>query len=158
MNGYQLTFYTERNRRHGHQAICDWLLAEARRLGAFGATVIDCAEGTGHAGAHHAPHGFRLADQPVQIVLAVTEDEAARLLALVQAEGVHVFYTKIPVEFGAIGNSEPKRDHHLFPLRKCGAQADDGDRLGSADLLPQVLSPRVKRPACRMLGLLFGLV
>jgi PII-like signaling protein len=136
MNGYQLTFYTERNRRHGHQSVCDWLLTEARRLGVKGATVIDCAEGTGHAGAHHAPHGFRLADQPVQIVLAVTEDEAAHLLALVQSEGVHVFYTKIPVEFGVIGDSEPKPEHHLFPLRKRGAPSDDGDRPGGADALP----------------------
>jgi PII-like signaling protein len=103
MNGYQLTFYTERNRRHGSQPVCDWLLAEARRLGVHGATVMDCAEGTGHAGAHHAPHAFRVADQPVQIVFAVTEDEAARLLERVIAERVHAFYTKVAVEFGVIG-------------------------------------------------------
>ncbi|RQH02791.1 DUF190 domain-containing protein [Paraburkholderia dinghuensis] len=136
MNGYQLTFYTERNRRHGHQAICDWLLSEARRLGVRGATVIDCAEGTGHAGAHHAPHAFRVYDQPVQIVLALTADEAARLLALVQVEGVHVFYTKVPVEFGVIGAGAPKRERHLFPLRKWGASADKGDRSGNSGLLP----------------------
>lgn len=136
MNGYQLTFYTERNRRHGHQAVCDWLLAEARRLGVKGATVIDCAEGSGHAGAHHAPHGLRTCDQPVQIVLALTADEAGRLLALVQVEGVHVFYTKIPVEFGVIGAGAPKREHHLFPIRTSGARQDNGDRRVRCGLLP----------------------
>jgi PII-like signaling protein len=136
MNGYQLTFYTERNRRHGHQALCEWLLSEARRLGVKGATVIDCAEGTGHAGAHHAPRAFRVYDQPVQIVLALTADEAGRLLALVQVEGVHVFYTKIPVEFGVIGAGVPKREHHLFPLRMWGAHAGGGDRPANPDSLP----------------------
>jgi PII-like signaling protein len=128
MNGYQLTFYTERNRRHRHQEVCDWLLAEARRLGVKGATVIDCAEGTGHAGAHHAAHGFRVADQPVQIVLAVTADEAGRLLALVAAEGVHAFYTKVPVEFGVIGGA-PAGEHRLFPLRKWGVTSSAARRV-----------------------------
>jgi PII-like signaling protein len=118
MNGYQLTFYTERNRRHHNQPVCDWLLGEARRLGVMGATVIDCAEGTGHAGAHHAPHAFRVADQPVQIVLAVTAEEAERLLAIVEAADVHVFYTRIPVEFGVIGADAPQREHRLFPFKK----------------------------------------
>jgi len=136
MNGYQLTFYTERNRRHGHQTVCDWLLAEASRLGVKGATVIDCAEGSGHTGAHHAPHGLRVADQPVQIVLAVTADEAGRLLTLVQVEGVHVFYTKIPVEFGVIGAGVPKREHHLFPIRTPGARGNNGGRLARSGLLP----------------------
>jgi PII-like signaling protein len=71
MNGYQLTFYTEQNRRHGHRTVCEWLLHEVRELGIGGATVINCAEGIGHAGAHHAAHALRLADQPVQIILAV---------------------------------------------------------------------------------------
>ena len=33
MNGYQLTFYTEQNRKHGHQTVCEWLLHEVRQLG-----------------------------------------------------------------------------------------------------------------------------
>jgi len=38
--------------------------------------VIDCAQGTGHAGAHHEAHLLWAADQPVQVILAVTDDEA----------------------------------------------------------------------------------
>jgi PII-like signaling protein len=125
MNGYQLTFYTERNRRHGHQPLCEWLLGEARRLGVLGATVIDCAEGFGHEGAHHAPHGLRVADQPVQVVLAVTDDEAARMLALVRDEGIHAFYTRIPVEFGVLGGEVPKREHRRFPFGKKSAHGSD---------------------------------
>jgi PII-like signaling protein len=110
MHGSQLTFYTEQNRRHGHQSVCEWLLAQARELGIHGVTVVPCAEGVGHAGAHHAAHRLRLADQPLQIVMAVTDDEAERVLAAVTRANVQVFYVRSPVEFGLIGaaNSEQK--------------------------------------------------
>jgi len=119
MNGYQLTFYTERNRKHGHRTVCEWLLHEVRELRMGGATVINCAEGIGHAGAHHAAHALRLVDQPVQIILAVTEEEAERLLALVRAENVHVFYVRTPIEFGVIGDDLPhKSSLHLPRIRR----------------------------------------
>ena len=116
MNGYQLTFYTEQNRRHGHHTITEWLLHEAKHLGIHGATVISCAEGTGHAGVHHAAHMLRLDDQPVQIILAVTEDEADRLLDAVKAEHVHVFYTRSPIEFGVLGDDAPAAGKKRFTL------------------------------------------
>lgn len=116
MNGYQLTFYTEQNRRHGHHTITEWLLHEAKHLGIHGATVISCVEGTGHAGAHHAAHMLRLDDQPVQIILAVTEDEADRLLDAVKAERVHVFYTRSPIEFGLLGDDAPAVSKKRFSL------------------------------------------
>jgi PII-like signaling protein len=108
MNGFQLTFYTGRNRRHGSRTICEWLLHEVRELGIRGATVIGASEGVGHAGARHAAHMLRLDDQPVQIILAVTEDEAQRLLDIVRAERVHVFYTRAPIEFGLLGEDDPQ--------------------------------------------------
>lgn len=115
MNGYQLTFYTEHNRYHGHRTVCEWLLHEAKHLGINGATVINCAEGTGHAGAHHAAHMLKLADQPIQVVLAVTDDEARRMLESVQAEHIHVFYTRSPIEFGLVGGDEPRpKQKHLL--------------------------------------------
>jgi PII-like signaling protein len=111
MNGYQLTFYTEQNKRHGHQTVCEWLLHEVRVLGIHGATVINCAEGIGHAGAHHAAHMLRLADQPQQIVLAVTEDEAERLMTRVREERIHIFYMRVPIEFGVLGEGLPASSH-----------------------------------------------
>lgn len=117
MNGYQLTFYTEHNQKHGHRTVCDWLLHEVRRLGIGGATVINCAEGVGHAGSRHAAHLLKLADQPVQIILAVTEVEAQQLLDLVRVENVHVFYVRFPIEFGMIGEElthKPSKHFSLF--------------------------------------------
>jgi hypothetical protein len=76
--------------------------------------VIDCAEGIGHAGAHHAAHMLKLTDQPVQIILAVTEEESERLLDLVRTEHIHVFYVRIPIEFGLIGeDASPKPARHF---------------------------------------------
>ena len=121
MNGHQLTFYTEQNHKHGHQTVCEWLLHEARQLGIRGATVISVAEGVGHAGAHHAAHVFKLTDQTLQIILAVTEDEAERMLAIVRAANVHVFYTRFPIEFGVIGDdasdeAQPHKAPKMFSL------------------------------------------
>lgn len=122
MTGYQITFYTEQNRRHGHQTICEWLLAQVRQLGIGGATVISAAEGIGHAGAHHAAHFIAAADQPVQIIMAVTEDEAEQLMQVVVAEKIHAFYTKFPIEFGLLGPADApiqgKRFDWHHPLSK----------------------------------------
>jgi PII-like signaling protein len=119
MNGYQLTFYTEQNRHHGHRTVCEWLLHEAKQLGIHGATVINCAEGTGHAGAHHAAHTLKLADQPLQVILAVTEDEAQRMLDTVKSERVHVFYTRSPIEFGVLGEKEQRGEQKHLSLFGC---------------------------------------
>jgi len=103
--GYQLTFYSEQNRRHDHQPVVEWLLSVAKQAGIRGATVVAAAEGIGHAGARHAARFFELADQPVQVIFAVTEGEAETLLAAVRQGSVPVFYTRCPIEFGIVGGN-----------------------------------------------------
>lgn len=116
MNGFLLTFYTEHDRHHGQRTVCEWLLHEASRLGIHGVTVINCAQGTGHAGAHHGAHLLNLADQPVQVILAATEDETQRMLDAVEAEHVHVFYTRFPIEFGVLGGDEQQTGKTRFSI------------------------------------------
>jgi len=41
-----------------------------------------------------------LADQPLEVVAAVSAEEAQRLFERLRSEGVHVFYVKTPMEFG----------------------------------------------------------
>jgi PII-like signaling protein len=110
MKGYQLTFYTEQNRRHGHQTVVECLLSIAKHVGIHGATVVAAAEGIGHAGARHAARFFELADQPQQVIFAVTEGEAEALLEAVRESNVAVFYTRCPIEFGMLG-AEPATKH-----------------------------------------------
>jgi len=103
MNGYQITFFTQQDHRHKGKPIGDWLVHLAQELDLRGATLIPCGEGFGHHRRIHSAHFFELADQPQEVVMAVTEEEAQRLFERLQAEGVHLFYVKAPVEFGILG-------------------------------------------------------
>lgn len=106
MKGYQITFFTQQDRRHHGKPIADWLLRLAKELHLHGATVLPASEGFGHRGRIHSAHFFELADQPVEIMMAVTEEEAARLFERLGTEGVHLFYVKTPVEFGTLGGND----------------------------------------------------
>jgi len=106
MNGYQITFFTQQDHRHKGKPIGDWLVHLAQELGLLGATLIPGGEGFGHHHRIHSAHFFELADQPQEVVMAVTEDEAQRLFERLRAEGVHLFYIKAPVEFGTLGGGE----------------------------------------------------
>jgi uncharacterized protein len=103
MNGYQVSFLTVQGHRHAGKPMAEWLMQVAMELGLRGATTIAASEGFGKHRRIHSAHFFELADQPVEIVMAVTEDESRRLFERLQAENVHLFYVKAPVEFGEIG-------------------------------------------------------
>jgi len=103
MKGYQVSFVTLQNHRHRGKPIAEWLVQVARELGLRGATVIPASEGFGQHGRLHSAHFFELADQPVEVVMAVTEEESQKLFARLEAENVHLFYVKAPVEFGVLG-------------------------------------------------------
>lgn len=103
MKGFQITFFTQQDRHHGNQTLAEWLLQTARDLGLRGATLLTGSDGFGQHRRIHSAHFFELADQPQEVVMVVTEEEAARLFALLEKEGVHLFYVKAPVEFGVLG-------------------------------------------------------
>ncbi len=103
MQGYQIVFFTQQDRLHGQLPLAQWLVEEARRLGIRGATVTGCLQGLGHDGAVHAITMFDLSDQPLQVTLVVSEAELQRLSERLAQERVQVFYMKVPVEFGTLG-------------------------------------------------------
>jgi PII-like signaling protein len=103
MNGYQLTFYTQQDRRVHGKPIGEWLVNLTRELGLHGATLQAAAEGVGRSGKVHSARFFELADQPIEMVTIVTGEEADRLFAALKSEGLQLFYVKVPVEFGTIG-------------------------------------------------------
>ena len=105
MVGYQLTFFTQQDKQHGHTPLSEWLVAEARRLGIGGATVTLAAEGFGNHGKLHSAHFFELADQPLEVVMVATEEEADSLFSALRAESVDLFYLRSPVEFGHVSDS-----------------------------------------------------
>lgn len=103
MKGYQLSFLTVQGHRHGGKTVADWLMHLVKEMGLRGATLIAGSEGFGKHGRIHSAHFFELSDQPIEVVVAVTEEEADALLERIRKENVHVFYVKAPVEFGVIG-------------------------------------------------------
>lgn len=105
MKAYQLEFFVEQNKRHRHQALWEWLLETARSHNIRGATVFMGAMGYGHHRQIHSAHFFELADQPVEVRMVVTDEEAERLFALLIEEKVHLFFVKMPVEFGSLGEA-----------------------------------------------------
>jgi len=106
MNGYQITFFTQQDKRHHGKPLADWLVHLAKEMGLPGATLIAGSEGFGHHRRIHSAHFFELADQPLEIQMALSNEDAERLFARLKAEGVHLFYVKNPVEFGTLGEAE----------------------------------------------------
>lgn len=104
MPGVYLTFFvTERGKHHG-ELTYDWLLAKARELGLHGGTALRATAGFGRHGRMHEETFFELAPElPVEVSFAVSEEEAQKLLDAVRAEGLKLFYTRSPVEFGITG-------------------------------------------------------
>jgi PII-like signaling protein len=103
MNGYQITFFTRQDRRHKGQQMGDWLFQLVQELGLRGASLHVGGESFGRDRRIHSAHFFELSDQPVEVLMAVTSEEAVRLFDRLKAEGVHLFYVKTPIEFGVLG-------------------------------------------------------
>lgn len=105
MKGYQLTFFTAQDRRHGRVPIGEWLLAFAREHGAAGGTLVGGAEGFDHAGRFHSAHFFELADQPLSVTVSIDEAACQRLMEALAREDIDLAYVKVPVEYGRVGRS-----------------------------------------------------
>jgi len=105
MNGFQLTFFTYQDKRHKGKQLGDWLIQLAKELNLRGATLVGAGEGFGHHKRLHSVHFFEVADQPLEVVMVLSEEECNRLFARLEQEKVHVFYVKTPAQFGM--TSEP---------------------------------------------------
>lgn len=103
MTGYQINFYTLQDRKYQNQPIAEWLLEKAKVMGIRGATVIHADESFGSDRRIHAARFFEQAQQPVLVIMIVTEEEAQALFALIESIQVKLFYTKTAVEFGTFG-------------------------------------------------------
>lgn len=100
MQGYQLTFYTQQDRTHRSSSLAQWIIEEARRIGIGGATLMSAAEGFGRDRKVRSAGFFELADQPLQVTMAVSAGEAEQMFERLKQEGINVFYVQAPIEFG----------------------------------------------------------
>lgn len=106
MKGMNLRFYTYENRKHHSLLVYEWLLEQAKKLGIHGGSAFRAIAGFGRHGRLHEQHFFELAGEvPVLVEFIVTAEEAEKLLALLDAEKLHLFYARLPTEYGEVGGS-----------------------------------------------------
>ncbi|HEX7643520.1 MAG TPA: DUF190 domain-containing protein [Burkholderiaceae bacterium] len=99
MKGYQLEFFTQQDIFHGGKHLSDWLIDQARALGIKSATVFMGSTSL----RQQAAHMFDLIDHPVQVTMILSEDQCDSLFAALKKEKLHLFYVKLPVEYGRAG-------------------------------------------------------
>ena len=103
MKGFQLVFSTLQNRKHPNgDQISQWLMEVAEKSGIKGVTVIHAAQGIGRDGKLHSSTFFELADEPLEVIMNVSETECKKLFALLNEEKLGLFYTKTAIEYGTI--------------------------------------------------------
>lgn len=103
MKGTYLRFFVHENRRHHGILLYEWLLERAKETGIHGGSALRAIAGFGRHGVLHEQHFFELAgDLPVRVEFIVSDEEAQRLLDLVRAEKLKLFYARSPVEYGIV--------------------------------------------------------
>ena len=105
MRGVYLKFYVQEKHQHHGILAYEWLLEAARKLGIHGGSAFRAIAGFGRHGKLHEDHFFELAgDVAIEVGFALTKEEAQKLLALLAGEKLRMFYTKIPLEMGVVGD------------------------------------------------------
>ena len=105
MHGSLLRFYVHEDQRHGHTLIWEWLLQQANSLGIRGGSAFRAMAGFGQHRILHEQRFFELAGTlTVEVEFIVTDEEAERLLELVEAAKIRVFYARLPAQFGVISD------------------------------------------------------
>ena len=105
MQGVYLKFYVQEKRHHHGILAYEWLLEAARKLGIHGGSAFRAIAGFGRHGRLHEEHFFELAgDLSVEVGFALTEEEVQMLLAHLSGEKLRMFYIKVPLEMGVVGD------------------------------------------------------
>jgi uncharacterized protein len=104
MKGFQLEFFTQQDSFHGNKHLSDWLVELARRQGIYSAMVFTSSSGFEEGRRFQAAHMFDLIDHPVQVTMILSEAQCDNLFNLLQGENLHLFYVKLPVEYGRVGD------------------------------------------------------
>ncbi len=104
MDGCYLRLYVHENDRIHGQPAWEWLLGKANEFGVRGGSAFRAMAGFGRHRVLHEERFFELAGSvTIELDFIVTEDEASRLLELVERESLRVFYAKVPAQFGVAG-------------------------------------------------------
>jgi PII-like signaling protein len=103
MEGSYLRFYVMQGHRLHGRTLWEWLLWTAKEMGVRGGSAFHAMAGFGRHHRMHEDRFFELGGSLiVEVEFIVTADEKAKLLQLIEAEKVRIFYTEIPARFGVL--------------------------------------------------------
>jgi PII-like signaling protein len=103
MQGSFFKFYVHESHRHQGRLVWEWLLERANQMGIRGGSAFRAMAGFGRHHVLHEARFFELAGSlAVEVEFIVTPEEEQKLIALVQQEGIRLFYAQIPARFGVI--------------------------------------------------------
>ena len=103
MQGSFLRFYVHEGQRHQHRLVWEWLLEQANALGIRGGSAFRAMAGFGRHHVLHESTFFELAGSlTVEVEFIVTEEDAKKLMELVNAQKIRLFYACVPALFGVI--------------------------------------------------------
>jgi len=77
-----------------HKQAMEWLLQLAKELGISGCTVFSASRALAQMCRRDSARFFELADQPMEMVMAVTEEQANRLFEESRRMDTKIFYIK----------------------------------------------------------------
>lgn len=104
MQGIYLKFYVQEKHRHHGILAYEWLLEQARKHGIHGGSAFRAIAGYGRHGRLHEEHFFELAgDLSVEVGFVLSEEQAQTFLAQLAGEKLRLFYIKLPLEMGVVG-------------------------------------------------------
>jgi PII-like signaling protein len=105
MKGICLRFYMNEFIKHRGILMYEWLLELAHKHGIQGGTAIRGIAGYGRRGIMHEEHFFELASNvPVEVFFLLKEEEARKLIYLIEEDNIDLFYSMSPAEFGSTKN------------------------------------------------------
>ncbi|MBI4937237.1 MAG: DUF190 domain-containing protein [Nitrosomonadales bacterium] len=103
MQSVYLRLYVTEKQRHGNTPLHEWLLEEARRLGAPGGSAFRAIAGFGRHGRLHEETFFELAGElPLQVEFVLDAALADRLLDELRARKISLPYVRYAVEAGVL--------------------------------------------------------
>lgn len=106
MQGFQVTFFTQEDRRQADKPMAQWLMDLAQGLGISGATSVVGKESFGQHHRLHSRRFFELAEQPIEVTMAVSALEIQQLFQCLRESKVELFYVVSAVEFGTTGTDD----------------------------------------------------
>ena len=103
MLGCFLRFYVHENHRYRGRLLWEWLLEQANKIGIRGGSAFRAMAGFGRHHVLHESHFFELAGTlTVEVEFIVTDEESNKLLTIIEAAKIRLFYARIPAQFDVI--------------------------------------------------------